>query len=78
MQRPRHILLTLDIMPGQLNFSLQLGGGFSMFQPLLQLFPKKGITGEYLLESVLPDMIGQRAKKGGNTIGHFNLTLRWV
>ena len=64
-------------MPGQLNFSLQLGGGFSMFQALLQLFPKKGTTGEYLLESILSDMTGQRAKKG-NTIGHFNLTLRWV
>lgn len=50
-------------MPGQLNFSLQLGGGFSMFQALLQLFPKKGTTGEYLLESILSDMTGQRAKK---------------
>ena len=50
-------------MPGQLNFSLQLGGGFSMFEALLQLFPKNGTTGEYLLESILSDMTGQRAKK---------------
>ena len=28
-------------MPGQLNFSLQLGGGFSMFSSVVAAFPKK-------------------------------------